>query len=81
MLTLNPDKTYVAFVIVGLGIWGKATGTWSIDSDGLFFSPSNETKEWHHYMHAIQVKQSGSSIVLVDVADRFSRSHASECGR
>ena len=80
LLTLNQDGSYVAFVIVGLGIWGKATGNWSLGEDGLFFGPSNETKDWHHYMHAIGIERSGPTITLIDGPDRLTKAHASECG-
>ena len=80
LLTIHPDGNYTAFVIAGLGVWGKATGKWFMDSEGLYFGPSNETKNWHHYMHAIKVDRSGNSIVLVDDPVRFTKSHSSECG-
>jgi len=81
LLRLNPDMTYVAFASTGLGIWGKATGTWSVDAEGLFFGPSNETRDWHHYMHAIQVSRTGERLTLVDGSDKFVKAtHSSECG-
>jgi hypothetical protein len=80
LLRLRPNGNYVAFSIAGLGIWGKATGTWSVDDEGLFFGPSNETRDWHHYMHAIHVSRSGGRLMLVDGSDKFIKSHSSDCG-
>jgi hypothetical protein len=64
LLQLNPDMTYIAYVMRGLNVWAKATGSWYIEDGVLVFGQSRETSGWHHYMQEYQVYRRKSGLLI-----------------